>query len=48
MVRAVEVLAVAASIAGTALQNSNPQTISTATATITTLFSATIPPHLER
>jgi hypothetical protein len=48
MVRVVEVLAVAASIRGKALQNNNPQTISITAATITTLFSANILPHLER
>jgi hypothetical protein len=31
-----------------ALQNNNPQTTSTTATTITLLFSANIPPHLER
>jgi len=47
----VAVVAVArgfASIVGAALQNNNAQTTSTAATTITALFSANIPPHLER
>jgi flagellar biosynthesis/type III secretory pathway M-ring protein FliF/YscJ len=41
------VLGVFASSTGAAVLNNNAQTTSTAT-TITTLFSANIPPHLER
>lgn len=37
-----------ASIAGVALQNNNAQLTTTTSATITTLFPANIPTHLER
>jgi hypothetical protein len=53
MVRTVEIVAGVtvgdfASIAALALQNNNAQITSTAATTITPLFSANIPPHLER